>query len=125
MGFNLKETSDTATFPIFQKVLETVRGGLTLDITGLTAGDAIEAGTPITFDEATRLAKPADPIGVGGTTSDAKGLLYEGVVVPDSADQVAAVDVVVRGTVYKNRMPQADIAAHEAAIPLVIFSESF
>lgn len=124
MGFNLSEKSDSPSIPIFQKVLETVRGGLTLDTTGLTPGDKIVAGTPMTYDETTRLAKPAT-YDSGSDTSDAKGLLYEDIIVPDAADQVQYADIVVRGTVYKNRIPADDIDAHAANIPLIIFSESF
>lgn len=43
--------------PIFQKVLETARGGFTLDNTGLTAGITIPGGTPVAYDESTRMAK--------------------------------------------------------------------
>lgn len=44
---------------IFQKVLEVAQGGFTLDDSGFVAGDTIAAGTPIGFDESTRLAKVA------------------------------------------------------------------
>ncbi|MBC9913182.1 hypothetical protein [Chitinophaga varians] len=43
--------------PIFQKVLETARGGFTLDSTGLTKGATIPGGAPIAYDESTRKAK--------------------------------------------------------------------
>lgn len=125
MGFNLSEKSDSPSIPIFQKVLETVRGGLTLDTSGLTAGDKIVAGTPMTYDEATRLAKPATYSAGPPEESDAKGLLYEDITVPDAANQVQYADIVVRGTVYKNRIPSDNIDVHAAGIPLIIFSESF
>lgn len=43
--------------PVFQKVNETAQGGFRLDIAPLTAGDTIAAGTPISYDESTRIAK--------------------------------------------------------------------
>lgn len=121
MGFNLTESSDPSAIPIFQKVIGTVRGGLTLDTSALSVGDVIKAGTPMTYDETTRLATVA----VDSAGSDAKGLLYEEATAPATDDQVEAVDVVIRGTVYKNRIPTADLAAHMAVLPLIIFSESY
>jgi len=45
--------------PIWQDIYgENAQGGFTLDMTGLTSGTILPAGTPITFDESTRLAKP-------------------------------------------------------------------
>jgi hypothetical protein len=45
--------------PIWQTVhaLETVQGGLTLDRTGLTTGAILAGGSPVSYDEATRLAR--------------------------------------------------------------------
>ena len=42
----LKKVNGASVKPIFQKVLETARGGFSLDATGLTARDTIPAGTP-------------------------------------------------------------------------------
>ncbi|MHA4844419.1 hypothetical protein ACX0G7_09655 [Flavitalea antarctica] len=43
---------------VWQKVFETVQGGLGLDTTGITGfTHYLPAGTPVIFDEATRLAK--------------------------------------------------------------------
>lgn len=44
---------------LFQKVLEVAQGGFTLDDSGFSVGATITAGTPIGFDETTRLAKVA------------------------------------------------------------------
>ena len=58
--------------PIFQKVLETARGGLTLDNTGLTAGKTIPGGTPALYDEGTRMVKvlkTAEIIEVAGSSA--------------------------------------------------------
>ena len=111
----LKKVKGASVKPIFQKVLETARGGFSLDATGLTAGDTIPAGTAIAFDEATRKAKLAN---VDGT--DAKGLLYEDVKVVNGTP----LDVVLRGTVYENRIPVVSDEI-KAALPLIIFSKSF
>lgn len=123
MGYlDIQSENDSRQIPIFQKVLETARGGFTLDATGLTAGDVIPAGTPIAFDESTRKAKKATLTGTApNQTSDAKGLLYKAVKVQDSAP----VDVVLRGTVYARRVTPAIDTAHREALPLIIFSESF
>lgn len=111
----LKSVSGAPTRPIFQKVLETARGGFSLDTTGLTADEIIPAGTAISYDETTRKAKVANVDG-----SDVKGLLYEDVKVTNGAP----VDVVIRGTVYLNRIPETPEEVI-AALPLIIFSESF
>ena len=48
----LKKEEEIKGIPVFQKVLETARGGFSLDITGLTKGDILPAGTPMTYDGA-------------------------------------------------------------------------
>jgi uracil-DNA glycosylase len=54
----LNKTSANSGVPIFQTVLETAQGGFTLNDNHYTSGTAsIKAGTPIGFDESTRLAK--------------------------------------------------------------------
>lgn len=109
------------TIPVFQKVLETARGGFTLDATGLTVGQTIPAGTPMVFDEATRKAKKAALTGTApDQASDAKGLLYTDVKIEANAP----IDIVLRGTVYARRVTPAINAAHKKALPLIIFSES-
>lgn len=114
-------TSGSRTIPVFQKVLETARGGFTLDATGLTAGQTIPAGTPIAFDEATRKAKKATLTGTApNQTTDAKGLLYTDVVIEANAP----IDVVLRGTVYARRVTAGIDPVHRKALPLIIFSES-
>lgn len=51
------KTTSTASVPVFQTMLETAQGGFSLDNTGLAVGETIKAGTPIGYDEATRVAK--------------------------------------------------------------------
>ena len=53
-----KTTVNTG-IPIFQKVLEVAQGGFTLSDAAFPAGSTVLAGTPIGFDETTRLAKVA------------------------------------------------------------------
>lgn len=122
MGYlEITEKSGSRTVPIFQKILETARGGFTLDATGLTAGETITAGTPMVYDEATRKAKKATLTGTApDQTSDAKGLLKNDVIIEANAP----VDVVLRGTVYARRVTPAIAATHRKAMPLIIFSES-
>lgn len=57
MGLHLKTDSAQSGKVIWQKVLETVRGGFTLDTSGLTIGATIPAGTPVEYNEQTRKAK--------------------------------------------------------------------
>jgi hypothetical protein len=182
---SLTKTLTATGIPVFQKVLEVAQGGFTLDTSGLTAGAVIVAGTPMTFNEATRLAKkasagsaavPAVDAGyydatsedegallivaadastgevllatvqasyrgskivaagdyvtlveepteaVAAVASDAKGLLAEDVVVGDNT----SLSVVVRGTVYERRITDVTVtAAQKAAMPNIIFSQSF
>lgn len=113
----LKKESETGKIVIFQKVLETARGGFSLNATGLTEGGTLKAGTPMAFDETTRIAKVANADG-----TDVKGLLYDDVRIEGSAP----VAVVTRGTVYENRLVPAQVtAAVKAKLPLIIFSKSF
>lgn len=102
---------------VFQKVLETARGGFTLDVTGLTVGEILPAGTPMTYDGATRKAKKANKNG-----SDVKGLLYTDVKISDDS----TVAIVTRGTVYEKRIKSEDIpTAVKSKLPLIIFDDSF
>ncbi|OBW43494.1 hypothetical protein AB670_00023 [Chryseobacterium sp. MOF25P] len=122
MGYlDITSKTGTRTIPIFQKILETARGGFSLDMTGLTVGETISAGTPMTFDEATRKAKKATLTGdEPDEVSDAKGLLKNDVIIEDAAP----VDVVLRGTVYARRVTPSIDQAHRDVLPLIIFSES-
>ncbi|MEZ2446120.1 hypothetical protein AB6805_30605 [Chitinophaga sp. RCC_12] len=57
MGLKITKEVVSSGAPVFQKVIETARGGFTLDTTGLTSGATIPGGTPIAYDESTRKAK--------------------------------------------------------------------
>lgn len=101
--------------PVFQTMHESAQGGFTLDITGLTVGANVPAGTAVVLNEATRMAKP-----VTADSDTPGGLVYFDVVVKAGA-QVA---VVRRGTVYARRIPTLS-ATLRAKLPNIIFSESF
>lgn len=61
MGLGFKRVTGTGSVPVFQgygKDISLAQGGFGLDITGLKIGAIIPAGTPMIFDESTRLAKP-------------------------------------------------------------------
>lgn len=104
--------------PIFQSVDHTLRGGATLDATGLTAGAILKAGTPMYVNEATRKATVA--VTTSGK-SNAVGLLYEDVIVEANAN----VDVVIEGIVYENRIPAVADEVKAALQGQIIFSKSF
>lgn len=57
MGMNITKKVTSNGVVIFQKVLETARGGFALDVTGLTIGDTLKGGSLISYDESTRIAK--------------------------------------------------------------------
>lgn len=57
MGMNITKKVISNGVVIFQKVLETARGGFALDVTGLVIGDTLKGGSLISFDESTRIAK--------------------------------------------------------------------
>ncbi|RPE05549.1 hypothetical protein EGT74_24510 [Chitinophaga lutea] len=60
MGVGFKRTLTTGDIPVFQgdgKDIQLAQGGFLLDITGLPASSVIKAGTPMSFDESTRIAK--------------------------------------------------------------------
>lgn len=106
--------------PIFQSVDHTLRGGATLDATGLTAGAILKAGTPMYVNEATRKATVAVTDKTSGE-SNAVGLLYEDVIVEANAN----VDVVIEGIVYENRIPAVADEVKAKLQGLIIFSKSF
>lgn len=61
MGVGYKRTYGTSDIPVFQgygKDIQLAQGGFNLDTTGLVSGTVLKAGTPMTFDESTRKAKP-------------------------------------------------------------------
>lgn len=60
-GLGYTRQFGTSDVPVFQgtgKDIQLAQGGFGLDITGLTVGTYVPKGTPMIYDEATRLAKP-------------------------------------------------------------------
>jgi hypothetical protein len=53
-GLTLTSTSQNP--PVYQNVFETAQGGFRLDVSVLPAGNVVLAGTPIAYNEATRIA---------------------------------------------------------------------
>lgn len=117
----LKKTTLGGDKPVFQTVLETAQGGFTLDRDDLTAaGTVVPAGTLVAYNETTRLAKVDSTV----DNTNCRGLLYFPITVPAADEPDVDVAVVIRGTVYENRIPA--IASNEkAALPTIIFSQSY
>ena len=104
MGFEVKLEKSAGGIPVFQNVAENAQGGFALDITGLTLGGIVPAGTVMGFDEATRKAAPlkmaklqADATAVAVTYQVVKGSLiavgdYLAAVVGGKAYAVTAID---------------------------------
>lgn len=128
MGFiGTSSTTVNGGIPVFQKIIETAQGGFTLDREDTTpAGTIVKAGTPVTFNEATRLASIS-----GMTNLNVKGLLKDDITVPDDDEPEVDLAVVIRGTVYERRIVDEDGAALtiasnvKAALPNIIFSQSY
>lgn len=60
MGLGFKRTLTTSDVPVFQgdgRDVQIAQGGFLLDISGLPAGSTVKAGSVMTFDESTRVAK--------------------------------------------------------------------
>lgn len=107
----VERTTVGGEIPVWIAVTLTALGGFKLDLTGLTAGQTLKAGTAVTFDEATRLVK-ADAV-------TPKGLVYADTLIEEGT----SVDVVLQGYVYENRIP-AIADPIKAKIPGIIFSKS-
>ncbi len=113
-----KKKTVNAGIPIWQsKNTQVAQGGFTL--VGGTPNTEIPAGTVIACDEETRTAS------IVSAVEDMKavnGLLYSTVVTDENGNIDVA--VVLRGTVYENRIPQVSEEI-KAKLPLIIFSKSF
>lgn len=57
MGLTLKKETTNYGKVVFQEVLENAMGGFILDTTGLPADKLVLQGTPVKFDESTRVAQ--------------------------------------------------------------------
>lgn len=76
MGLNPVNVKTAGGIPVFAQVFEVAQGGFTLDVTGLTAGDVIPAGSPFAADDVTRVAK-LSKTAVVLTTSGATDTSYQ------------------------------------------------
>ena len=100
--------------PVWLEDITTLPGGFALDVTGLTKGDVLKAGSLIKYDETTRKASK------GEDTDTSLALTKNDIVVDDDAPVTA----VVGGIVYENRIPAVSATA-KAKMPNIIFSKSF
>ena len=115
MALNPVKTNATSSKEIWQGKPEVAQGGFKLDLTGLTLGNTLLAGTIMILNEATRVATVST-----ADTDTPGGLLYQDTVIAANT----FVDVVVRGKVYNRRIP-ARTATIRGKLSNIIFSESF
>jgi hypothetical protein len=113
--------------PVWQTIREVAQGGFTLDRdNNVTAGKTIPAGTPVTYNEATRLAFADNSV----INTNVKGLLQFDVVMPDTDEPEASISVVLEGVIYERRIldTEGDVATIasniKTALPNIIFSQS-
>lgn len=57
MGLQPVKTTVNGGIPVYQAILEHAQGGFVLDNAPLTEGNIVKAGTPMGYDESTRIAK--------------------------------------------------------------------
>lgn len=111
-----QKVSGTNGIPVFHKTITTVPGGFTLDPAGLTVGAVFPAGSPVVYNEATRVAKKANDNG----SEDIVGLTKEDIVVATDAP----VTVVVGGIVYERRITAIPSPVKAKLPKTLIFSNS-
>ena len=151
---DIQKTYTGSGIPVWQGDIDVAQGGFTLDDAAFAAGVTVPAGTPIGFDESTRIAKVAKvaqvtedaatnaaydlitvatTLGVAVTTGDTifiDDAGYSGIKglsyedVVVGANGIASLSVVTHGTVYARRITPVP-AGIRAKLPLIIFSESF
>lgn len=112
VGDYIAKTAGSAAYAI--TVIDTSNASYDTLTVGTTLGVALTADTDVLFQSSATGASAA------AYSVTAKGLLYEDTVV----EAGAAVGVVLRGTVYERRVTLAT-AAVKAAIPHIIYSQSF
>jgi hypothetical protein len=116
IGFNAEIDSVTIV-----KILETIPGGRALDVTGYTP-DVIKAGHVVIKETATGNYKPF-PVAAGGAAYDTLPANHtiEGIVISSVPTDMAAVGILVRGTVNEATSPYPVTAAIKTALPLIRF----
>lgn len=78
-GIGYKRILSTGSIPVFQghgEDLQNVQGGFVLDLTGLAAGQFLPQGTPVIYDETTRLCK-ALPVAKAYANAAATDVVYQ------------------------------------------------
>ncbi len=117
-----KSTVDTSRDSIvIAKVLETLVGGRSLDVTGFTPA-VIKAGHVVIKETATGTCKPMPVTGAAYAALPA-GHTIEGVVIASTMTNRAMVGIMVRGTVNEVASPYPVTAAMKTALPLIRFTQ--
>lgn len=117
-----KSTVDTSRDSIvIAKVLETLVGGRSLDVTGFTPA-VIKAGHVVIKETATGTCKPMPVTGTAYAALPA-GHTIEGVVMASTMTNRAMVGIMVRGTVNEVASPYPVTAAIKTALPLIRFTQ--
>ena len=89
MGLDFQKTVVSTGVTIWSTVHETATGGFTIDKTGLPSDYIIPAGTPIAFDESTRMAKVLKAI-----------VLHQNSGITDTSIPIAKGSAIVVGEYY-------------------------
>lgn len=117
-----KSTVDTSRDSIvIAKVLETLVGGRSLDVTGF-APAVIKAGHVVIKETATGTFKPM-PVDGSAYAALPVGHTIEGVVIASTMTNRAMVGILVRGTVNEVASPYPVTAAMKTALPLIRFTQ--
>ena len=117
-----KSTVDTSRDSIvIVKVIETLIGGRSLDVTGFTPA-VIKAGHVVIKETATGTFKPM-PINGAAYAALPVGHTIEGVVIASTMTNRAMVGILVRGTVNEVASPYPVTAAIKTALPLIRFTQ--
>jgi len=117
-----KSTVDTSRDSIvIAKVIETLIGGRSLDVTGFTPA-VIKAGHVVIKETATGTFKPMPVDGSAYAALPADHTI-EGVVIASTMTNRAMVGILVRGTVNEAASHYPVTAAIKAALPLIRFTQ--
>lgn len=117
-GFSIDTGNDNV---VIRDVLETVRGGRTLGVTGYTL-PVIKAGHVIIVETATGIHKPM-PVLSDGTAYDAlpTGHTFKGIEINSVLTTKPFAGIMLRGSVNPNAAPYAYTSAMKTAFTLITF----
>lgn len=107
---------------VIRSVLETIRGGKTLDVTGV-AETVINAGHVIIKETATGAYKPM-PVSSGAYGSLPSGHTYQGILINSILTKKPFAGILKRGSVNPTASPYpltSILAAVKTALPLITF----